>query len=388
VFYVAGKARGLYVGQTEGADRAFLFDPDPALPPGAAATPGVYAASGHLLYVRDRVLMARPFNASSRAVAGEAVKVADAVDYNPPGQSAFAAAGSVLVYRPRQHQRVATFTWVDRTGKDVGAIASPPGAFRQLSLSGDGRTAAVERRDAQGVASVWLMDLERGTSTRVPAEYWAGEPLWSFNDRDLSYSIASDSPPNLVVRNDRGAGPERRLTKSANIQYATSWTPDGRTIVFQAFSNDTGWNLFTIPAAGGPEQRLLQTPANETAARMSPDGRWFSYTSDESGRAEVYLARFPEADGRTVVSTGGGTRPAWRGDGRELFFITDDGWLMAAAVGGSGAERDIGAPARLFQSAFFNSLFAPAADGRRFLIAKPAASAEVVAMELRLNPLQ
>ncbi len=78
----------------------------------------------------------------------------------------------------------------------------------------------------------------------------------------------------------------------------------------------------------------------------------------------------------------------WRGDGRELFFITDDGWLMAAGVGGSGAQRDIGAPARLFQSAFFNSLFAPAADGRRFLIATAAASADVVAMELRLNPLR
>ena len=86
VFYVAGKTRGLYVGQSDSAERTFLFDPDPALPTGAAATPGVYAASGHLLYVRDRVLMARPFDASSRAVAGAAVKVADTVDYSPPGR--------------------------------------------------------------------------------------------------------------------------------------------------------------------------------------------------------------------------------------------------------------------------------------------------------------
>ncbi len=122
--------------------------------------------------------------------------------------------------------------------------------FASCRSAADGKTAAVERRDAQGVASVWLIDLERGSSTRVPAEYWAGEPLWSFDDRDLSYSIASDSPPNLVVRSDRGAGAERRLTKSADIQYATSWTPDGRTIVFQAFSNDTGWNLFTDSRGG------------------------------------------------------------------------------------------------------------------------------------------
>ena len=235
---------------------------------------------------------------------------------------------------------------------------------------------------------MWLIDLERGSSTRVAAQYWAGMPVWSFDGRDLSYSIASDSPPNLVVRSDRGAGPERRLTTSAAVQYAAGWTPDGRTIVFRSFSTDTGWDLLTIPAAGGPGQRLLQTPANENDARISPDGRSFAYTSDESGRTEVYLGRFPEAEGRRVVSVGGGMRPMWRRDGRELFYVTADGWLMAAGVGGSGAQPQIGAPAQLFQSAIFLGLYAPAADGRRFLIAKPAASTDVVAMELRLNPLR
>jgi Tol biopolymer transport system component len=388
VFYIAGKSRGLYVAQSDGAERAFLFDPDPALPPGAAATPGVYSASGHLLYVRDRVLMARPFDALSRAVSGAAVKIADTVDYNPPGQAAFATAGSVLVYRPRQHQPVASLAWVDRAGKEVGAIASSSGAFRQVSLSGDGKTAAVDRRDAQGVSSVWLIDLESGSSTRVPAQYWAGMPVWSPDDRDLSYSIAADSPPNVVVRGDRGAAAERRLTTSAAIQYASGWTPDGRTLVFRAFSNDTGWDLFTIPASGGPAQRLLQTPANENDARISPDGRLFVYTSDESGRTEVYVSRFPEVEGRTAVSAGGGTRPMWRGDGRELFYVTADGRMMAAGVGGSVAQPQIGAAAPLFQSAIFGGLYAPAADGRRFLVAKPAASADVVPMELRLNPLR
>jgi Tol biopolymer transport system component len=388
VFYVAGKQRGLYVGRLDAAEQTWLFDPDPSLPPGAAATPGVYAASGHLLYVRDRVLMARPFDAGSRTATGEAIKLVDTVDYTPPGEAAFATAASVLVYRPRPHLPMATLAWVDRSGNELGAIASPPGAFRQISLTADGRTAAVDRGDAQGVSSVWLIDLERGASTRVPAQYWAGAPAWSFDDRQLAYSIASDSPPNIVVRGDLGAGAERRLTTGADIQYASGWTPDGRTIVFRGFSKDTGWDLFTVPAAGGPPQRLLQTRANESDGRVSPDGRVILYTSDESGRTEVYAGRFPEAESRKAVSSGGGLRPMWRRDGREVYFITTDGRLMSAAVTGTAGDAEIAAPTQLFQAAIFGGLYAPSADGRRFLVARPAASAELVPMELVLNPLR
>lgn len=383
VFYVAGQQRGLYVGQIDSAERTFLFDPDPSLPPGAAATPGRYAESGHLLYVRDRVLMARAFDAEARVASGEPIKVADAVDYNPPGEAAFAVAGSVLIYRPRQHLPLGTLAWLDRSGREVADIGSPPGAIGQISLTADGRTAAVERRDAQGVSSVWLIDLARGTSTRVPAEYWAGAPVWSPDDQ-LAYSIAADSPPNLVVRGKRGADAERRLTTAPTLQYASSFTPDGQTVVFRAFSNDTGWDLFTVASSGGPPQRLLQTPANESQARVSPDGRMLAYTSDDSGRIEVYLSRFPEAEGRTAVSSGGGSRPMWRADGRELYFHTPDGRLMAAPI----ALGTVSGPATpLFGASLFNGLFAPAADGQRFLVAKPAAAADLVPMELLLTPI-
>ena len=330
--------------------------------------------------------MARKFDAGSRTATGEAIKLADTVDYSPPGQSAFAIAGSMLVYRPRQHLPLATLAWVDRSGRELGVIASPPGALRQISLTADGRTAAVDRSDAQGVSSISLVDLERGTSSRVPAEYWAGGPLWSFDNSQLAYSIASDSPPNIVVRGDRGAGPERRLTTSAAIQYPSSWTPDGRTIVFRGFSTDTGWDLFTIPAAGGPAQRLLQTRANESDARVSPDGRVILYTSDDSGRTEIYASRFPEAEGRKAVSSGGGFRPMWRADGREIYFV-HDGRLMAASATIGAGEPAIGAPVPLFQGTLFGGLYVPAADGRRFLIAKPAAAADLVPMELVLHPL-
>jgi serine/threonine protein kinase len=387
VFYIAGKQRGLWAGEIGSTERSFLFDPDPALPAGAAATPGLYSPSGHLLYVRDRVLMARPFDAASRSLQGEAIKIADAVDYTPPGQAAFAISGSVLAYRPRQHLALGSLMWMDRTGEGLAEIAASPAAFRQVSLSPDGRTAAVERRDAQGLSSVWTIDLESGATVRVPGDYWSGSPVWSPDGSALAYSVATDSPPNLVVRRERGTGAEQRVTRSFEIQYPGAFTRDARTLLFRAFSNDTGWDLFTAPVDGGTPQRLLQTPADENEMSLSPDGRFLAYTSNESGRTEVYVSRFPEMSNRLAVSAGGGQRPIWRGDGRELFFVASGSRLMAAPISVNGATATVAPAVTLLEVPLYGGLYAPSIDGRRFLIAMPAPSTEVVPMELQINRL-
>jgi Tol biopolymer transport system component len=358
------------------------------LPTGAAATPGVYADSGHLLYVRDRVLTARPFDAASRTVTGDAFTVADAVDYEPPGQAAFAVGRGVLALRPRQHLALGSLLWVNRDGEGVSEVAASAAAFRQLSLTPDGRTAAADRRDAQGVSSVWTIDLQSGASVKVPAEYWSGSPVWSHDGSVLAYSIAADSPPNIVVRGNRGTGPERRLTKSPTIQYASAFTPDARAILFRAFSSDTGWDLFTAAVDGSSApQRLLQTPANEMEASLSPDGRLIAYVSDESGRTEVYLSRFPEMSNRVTVSAGGGRRPLWRGDGRELYFVGAGGRVMAASIAVAAGLPSAAPPSVLLQLPLFGELYAPSADGRRFLVAMAAPSTDVVPIELMVNPL-
>jgi len=209
----------------------------------------------------------------------------------------------------------------------------------------------------------------------VPAEYWSGAPVWSRDGSMLAYSIAADSPPNIVLRDNRGAGAERRLTKSAAIQYPAAFTPDAQTLLYRAFSSDTGWDLFTVPVDGSSSpQRLLQTPANETEMSLSPDGRFLAYTSDDSGRTEVYVSRFPEMSGRMPVSTGGGQRPSWRADGRELYFVGSGNRLMAATVTITGATPAVGSPSALFEVPVFGGLYAPSGDGRRFLIAMPAAA--------------
>lgn len=388
VFYVASKQRGLYVGELGTNQRTFLFDPDPSLPPGAAATPGVYASTGHLLYVRDRVLMARAFDAASRTVTGEPIKLADTVDYNPPGEAAFAVSDSVLVYRPRQHLPIGSLAWVDRSGKTLTTITTPASAFRQIALRPDGRLAVVDRRDAQGLSSVWTIDLQSGSSTRIPADYWSGQPIWSPDGSILAYSIASDSPPNIVVRASHGTAAEKRITTSSNIHYAFAITPDGKTIVFRGFSSDTGWDLFTVATSGDSSpQRLLQTPANESDGSLSPDGRLIAYTSDESGRTEIYVSRFPEMSGRVAVSSGGGSRPQWRRDGREIYFVGTNNRMMSASISPTSSSAMVGAAGVLFQTALYTGLYAASPDGQRFLIAFPAPSTDIVPLEIRLNAL-
>jgi hypothetical protein len=132
---------------------------------------------------------------------------------------------------------------------------------------------------------------------------------------------------------------------------------------------------------------LLQTPANETDASVSPDGRLIAYASDESGRTEVYVSRFPEMSGRVAASAGGGRRPQWRRDGRELYFMGTNGRVMSAAIAPTASAAAVTTATALFQTTIFGGLYAAAPDGQRFLIAVPAPSADVVPIELRLNAL-
>jgi Tol biopolymer transport system component len=207
----------------------------------------------------------------------------------------------------------------------------------------------------------------------------------------LAYSVAVDSPPNLVIRADRGRGAERRLTKNGNEQqYANSFTPDGKLLVFHAITATTGTDLYVVDLTqeSATPQRLLQTRANEHSGRVSPDGRWMAYVSDESGQPEVYIARFPELQGAVRVSSGGGSRPSWRRDGNELFFLAPGGRMMALAIASTNTAVNPGAPAELFRSVFYGDVYAPDPTGQRFLTARPTASSDIVPLEIITAPFR
>jgi eukaryotic-like serine/threonine-protein kinase len=259
-----------------------------------------------------------------------------------------------------------------------------------MALSPDGRTLAIDRRDAQGLPSVWLVDTEAATSSRLTAAYWAAEPLWSPDGRLLAYSIAVDTPPNLVVRAPDANAAERRLTRSATEQhYATSFTPDGQQLVYHAIAPTTGLDLHVVSTTADTPtpQRLLQTRANEHSGQVSPDGRWIAYVSDESGQPEVYVARFPEMEGRLAISASGGSRPVWGRDGRELFYLGSSGRVFATPLLPADPAFRAGTQVELFRAPLYAEAYLPDRTASRFLIARPAAATETVPLEVVTHPL-
>jgi hypothetical protein len=141
-------------------------------------------------------------------------------------------------------------------------------------------------------------------------------------------------------------------------------------------------------AEGGTPQRLLQTAANESHGQVSPDGRWIAYVSDESGRPQVYVAPYPELQGRVAISSGGGQRPSWRRDGRELFYLGTDNTVSAAAISVTGSTITAGRPEALFKAPLYAGLYVPDPTATRFLIARPAASGEPVPLHVQVNTLR
>jgi len=183
----------------------------------------------------------------------------------------------------------------------------------------------------------------------------------------------------LSLKEASGAGKEERLTQSDNPQYALDWSRDGRFVLYAELAPQTGYDLFLLPMGGDRKPvPFLRTPFNEVNGQFSRGSegppRWIAYSSDESGRFEVYVRTFPYSGAKWLVSTQGGMYPRWRGDGKELFYVSSEGKLMAVAVREKGGAPDCETPRALFPmestTPFWPYDVAP--DGQRFLVLQRA----------------
>jgi Tol biopolymer transport system component len=179
------------------------------------------------------------------------------------------------------------------------------------------------------------------------------------------------------------------LLKSDITKEATDCSSDGRFIVFQAYDPKTDADLWILPLSGdGKPYPFLQTEFVEAQGFFSPDGHWLAYTSNESGRTEVYVRTFPQSGGQWLISNGGGSQPHWRGDGKELFYLAPDRTLMAVDVN-TASTFETSAPKPLFatQVSGYNSpnRYVVSADGQRFLVNSPAGEVNQTPITVVLN---
>ena len=292
----------------------------------------LYSAPGYLLFARDQALLAQPFDPRTLTVSGEAVQILEdvLVDRSASYASFSVSEHAELAYQTSAASPRSALTWYDRRGQPVQGMPSIEGT-EDPSLSRDGTRVAVTRTEGSS-RHLWLVDRVKGSS-RVTSDASADiMPIWSPDGSSIVFASNRDGPSDLYRIASSGAGSAEPVVKSATVKHPSDWSQAAGVIVYDSNDPGTGINIWTLSTRpGAVPEPFLRTRFSEGLGRLSPDGRWMAYASNESGPNEVFVRPFPPSDAKWKVSTGGGTEPRWRGDGKEIFYLAN-GSLMSVEV--------------------------------------------------------
>ncbi len=337
-----------------------------------------YSPSGHLLFTQAGALMAVPFDLQRLEIAGNPVPVVDGLLVHGSSNSVSSStdyslsSNGTLVYVPGSSRNAPVhLEWVTRDGAELPLPAAPH-VYVLPKISPDGKRIAIgiTEKDAQ----LYIYDIARDTLNRFTFQGSNNlVPLWTPDGKRIAYISNSTGPRNIFWQFADGTGGLDRLNTSPQLSIPGSWSPDGKVLAYSIIDPHMGYDIWTLTPSDHKTQIFLQTKFNESAPQFSPDGRWLAYTSDESGRYEIYLVPYPGPGGKWQISSDGGREPLWNRNGRELFFR--NGNKMMAAPINTQQGFSAGTPKMLFQGQYVtlaNSTpnYDVTADGQKFLMLK------------------
>jgi eukaryotic-like serine/threonine-protein kinase len=364
-----GENSGVFVATTEGKDEHRIL---PVL------SNARYVAPGYLVYAKDGQLRAQSFDLERLDVSGDPINLADGVQYlgfyashafslSQTGTLAYVASGGAITRE---------LTWVDRQGAVIEKTGKP-GNYFSPRLSHDGRRIAVDQSDvASDSGDIWVQNRERGVGTRLTFDPRnESAPVWSPDDRRILFFGNFPSRNDLFTVAADGTGSIEALLSNGSDNLPTDWSSDGKFILFQnsKIAGFTNTDLWIYSVEEKKAELWLGTPYAERQGRFSPDRRWIAYSSNESGKPEVYVRGFMPPGGKWQVSSDGGSSPVWRSDGKEIFFVSPDSRLMSVAIRpGAAFDGDAATPLFKIPGQMLDlsvvTQFDVSADGRSFLM--------------------
>ena len=337
----------------------------------------MYLRSGHLVYVAGGALWAAPFDAGRRIITGAAVLVLKQLASTRSGAGNFAvsATGTLVYAHTSGYDPFArTLSWIDRKGRlePLDAIQHP---YTQPRISHDGKgivyaTATVPDNN------VWVLDFSRKAPTRVRTEAATDQnPSWSTDDKSVLFASNRGGGLQIWRQAADGTGKPEFLVDG----FDPTVTPDGTRLIFSLSSSPGDNDIMQMALDGSRRQEpLVKTRANENFPEISPGGRWLAYSSNASGKQEVWVRPYPDSEsGRWQVSTNGGQWPIWSRNGRELFYMALDGALMGVQVKDTGSTWTATSPGKILEPGYWSSnvligrQYDVSLDGKRFLVVTP-----------------
>ena len=415
LFYVRGApdAEGIYLGALDGSAATRVAPADSAgvyLPSGPGPA-GAFRGGGWLLWVRAGTLVAQRLDVAKAALTGEPVTLDNGVAADSTfNWSAISVAPTGLVAYRTGGGSQRQLTWIDRSGTVQGTVGDPDATLLGPRVSPDGRRVAVARA-VQGNFDLWLLDSARASRATFDATSHL-YPIWSPDGARIVFRSGRTGIGDIYQKLASGGGAEESVVVSDEGKIPTSWSADGRVLLYHSLDSRSNGDLWVVPMVGDRTPSVfLRTPFREVYGEFSPDGRWVAYHSNESGRMEIYVRPFvppgaadtlrlrsgqaaEAAGGQWQVSTAGGVFPVWSRDGKELYYLNPAAEMMAAPITVIGATLAPSAPAVLFPTRIYGGgvdvqlgrQYDVAPDGRFLINTELGSAAAPITLLMNWNP--